>query len=552
MWRESHYRTLLSDIETVSDDPTSAIFLGVIVSYSRGSGPGRPPTWMIVDGQQRVTTLYLSIMAAVYVAASNGDFDWAADIMGRYLLVRPMSGLTHNTKLVPSFNDRQQFSVIWDKVTKVKNFSSHRMYSFNPPMPPAPGGEKDGAMVKQFNLIARDLGRVYKDSGLSGLSDRVDIIAMKLSVVSISLREPTVAPKIFERLNFGAEPITVADLVRNEIFARSGDDLSTAQSLFSSRWEPFISRFNDKNYDFNKFLFPYALVRNPNIKRNDLFTTIRHYWDNLSGPSGIIDDLEAYQKPYLSLSDGVPLEHASSETMLRIKRLVALNRPSSVYPFLMPLLIKYTEGVLSEDTTNVALDVVESFLFRRALAGIEPTGLHAVFKGLWRDLVEDGAPATDLNAKITHDAIRKNITSRATVAWPNDADFRASIKSAPLYRRKVAAFAIREYELSLDDECPSDLHQVEHIAPQKMTDDWAKMIPEDYDKIIHTWGNLVPISSEMNPSASAKPFSDKKTAYAKSKFSSVRKLSELPKWDAEAISNRSALIADWAVKRWSY
>ncbi|MDF7673963.1 hypothetical protein PT277_07935 [Acetobacteraceae bacterium ESL0709] len=125
-------------------------------------------------------------------------------------------------------------------------------------------------MTKQFELISKDLKRVFRDQGIDGLTERVDIIATKLSVVSISLREPTVAPKIFERLNYGAEPITVADLVRNEIFARSEDNLEEAQNLFSSRWEPFIGKFKDKNNDFNKFLFPYGLVKNPNVKRNDL------------------------------------------------------------------------------------------------------------------------------------------------------------------------------------------------------------------------------------------------------------------------------------------
>ncbi|MGY3076425.1 hypothetical protein ACVWZZ_002796 [Bradyrhizobium sp. LM6.10] len=102
MWKESHYKALLQDIDEIDDETNAAEFLGVIVSFGRGSGPGRPPTWMIVDGQQRVTTLYLCVMAAVEVAAATGELDWASDVMGRYLLVRPMSGLNVNTKLVPS------------------------------------------------------------------------------------------------------------------------------------------------------------------------------------------------------------------------------------------------------------------------------------------------------------------------------------------------------------------------------------------------------------------------------------------------------------------
>jgi hypothetical protein len=286
MWRESHYKALLQDVELVEEEASGASFLGVIVSFGRGAGPGRPPTWMIVDGQQRVTTLYLNVMAAVEVAASRGELDWAADVMGRYLLVRPMSGLTVNTKLVPSYNDRQQFCDIWSKIVAVKNFASHQIVASNLPKPPSPSGPNDGPMKAQYQRIKSDLNQLFKSVGLEGLGKRVDIVATRLSVVSISLRDPAVAPKIFERLNYGAEPITVADLVRNEVFARSGDDPSTALHLFSTRWEPFVARFKDKNTDLDRFLFPYGLITNPNAKKADLFWHSSEEMGGFREPSG--------------------------------------------------------------------------------------------------------------------------------------------------------------------------------------------------------------------------------------------------------------------------
>ena len=72
---------------SISDEVTNSVFLGVIVSYSRGSGPGRPVNWEVVDGQQRVTTLFLLIMAAVDVAARQNSVDYAVAITGTYLYV---------------------------------------------------------------------------------------------------------------------------------------------------------------------------------------------------------------------------------------------------------------------------------------------------------------------------------------------------------------------------------------------------------------------------------------------------------------------------------
>ena len=110
-------------------------------------------------------------------------------------------------------------------------------------------------MIQQYGRARSYLQRGFKEHGLDWLTNRIDQITHNLSMVSIALRDPTVAPKIFERLNYGAEPVTVADLVRNEVFAQSSDDAESAKSLFESRWEPFVARFEDKNADLDRFLF---------------------------------------------------------------------------------------------------------------------------------------------------------------------------------------------------------------------------------------------------------------------------------------------------------
>jgi hypothetical protein len=550
MWKESHYKALLQDISDIDEETNAAVFLGVIVTFGRPSGPGRPPVWMIVDGQQRVTTLYMCVMAAVELAARVGELDWASDILGRYLLVRPMSGLSVNTKLVPSFNDREQFASLWKRIIEIKNFSNHQIVASNPPKPPVPSGQVEGAMTAQYKRIRADLSKLMRDHGLIALDKRVEVLANRLSVVSISLVDPTVAPKIFERLNYGAEPVTVADLVRNEVFARSGDDPQTALHLFSSRWEPFVGRFADKNTDLDRFLFPYGLMYNPNVKKGDLFAGLRKQWEQLD-PKQIIDDLEQYQPAYLALTSGADYQPGHPNLKLRVDRIYRSGRPSSIYPFLLKVLRSFEVGRLSEGNACAILDAVESFLFRRAVAGIEPTGLHAVFKSLWPDLagdIKDG----NLDQIVTPKRTREIISSKPTISWPKNEEFRAAIETGDLYRRKIANYALREYELSHKGESPSDGHQIEHIAPQTATTNWKNAIPDDYEKLVHTWGNLLPLTPTMNPSAGQSEFAVKKKAYADSIFASAREVARAKVWDAKAIRARSKAISDWALKRWPY
>lgn len=551
MWRETHYKALLQDIALIDEETNGAVFLGVIVSFGRGSGPGRPPTWMIVDGQQRVTTLYLSVMAAVEVAARAGELDWASDIMGRYLLVRPMSGLSVNTKLIPSFNDRAQFATLWSRITAIKNFSTHQIVASNLPKPPVSSGDADGAMVNQYGRIRSDLSKLFRDHGLPGLEQRVEVVATRLSVVSISLRDPTVAPKIFERLNYGAEPVTVADLVRNEVFARSGDDPQTALHLFATRWEPFVGRFRDKNADLDRFLFPYSLMHNPNVKKADLFAALRKRWEKFDDPKQIIEDLEQYQPAYLALTSGADYQPEYAALKLRVSRIYRAGRPSSIYPFLLKMLRSFERGEIKEGNACLILDAIESFLIRRAVSGIEPTGLHAVFKGLWQELVGDAAEP-DLNELITAARVRQSISSKPTIAWPTNEEFAFAIENGELYRRKIVGYALREYELGLKGETPSDGHQVEHIAPQTPTEGWKRAIPEDYEKLVHTWGNLLPLTPAMNPAAGQGDFPSKKKAYANSIFASAREVAKNDGWNAAAIRERSKSIAEWSIIRWPF
>lgn len=551
MWKESHLKALLQDIGQIDEETSASVFLGVIVSFGRGSAPGRPPTWMVVDGQQRVTTLYLCVMAAVEVAASAGELDWASDILGRYLLVRPMSGLVTNTKLVPSFNDRAQFFDLWRRIIEVKNFSTHHIVASNLPKPPVASGPTSGAMTKQYARIRADLTRILRDSGISGLSQRVEIITTRLSVVSISLRDPTVAPKIFERLNYGAEPVTVADLVRNEVFARSGNDPENALHLFSSKWEPFVGRFADKNADLDRFLFPYGLIHNSNVRKADLFAALRKVWERFDNPSKIIDDLEQYQPAYLGLTSGATYQSNHPEVRVRVDRLYRSGRPSSIYPFVLRLLRSFELGMLSKNRTCEVLDAIESFLFRRAVSGIEPTGLHAVFKSLWQDMTDQSIPG-GLDDKVTAKRLRSIVAAKPTVVWPSDQQFEAAVQTTELYRRKIASYAIREYEISLLGETPADDHQIEHIAPQTITEEWKKAIPEDYEKLVHTWGNLLPLTPVMNPSAGQSSFSTKRLAYSDSIFASAREVAREAGWDSAAIRERSKRIARWAVQRWPH
>jgi hypothetical protein len=546
-WGQRHLTLLVEDIEKIQEEMTDSVFLGVLVTYSRGMTPGRPVSWEVVDGQQRVTTLYLFVMAIVEIAARNREENWAEDVAGTYLLVRPMAQNPVNTKLVPSHGDRSQFASLWQRLIDIPALKSGRLFAYNAPMPPAPTGVAEGEMSKQYERIRRLVMERFKSGGRESLETYLKLVVQHLSFVSISLRDPTVAPKIFERLNARAEPITVADLVRNEIFSRAGDDVTQAQYVFSTYWEPFVAHFTQKKIEFSKFLFPYGLIRNPNVRKADLFSVLRKAWESYPDPQQIIADLDRHRPTFLALECGDVDSQLPAEVSLWLRRLHGVGRPSSTYSFIMQLVERFRRHELTEDAVASVLQAIESFLFRRAIAGIEPTGLHAAFKGLYGDLeARFGAGSIDGNA------VKEVLSRKPTIDWPSDQDFARAIQGEEIYGKKICRYALMEWEASLKGESPGDEFHIEHIAPQTLTPEWQRLFESDDDRrLINTWGNLIPLSGTMNPSVGQKSFSDKKSSFLDSKFAGAREIARaVGEWTPEAIRRRNFELAEWALKRW--
>ena len=544
-WGANNLKELWDDVDDIIEEKSKSQFLGVFVLVSQTGKIGRPDVFDVVDGQQRLSTCYLIILGLAYVSARNGNGVWASEVITKFLLLRQFSDNPYNTKLVPPAADRQQFKVLWDKVRALPALSAPGTFGTNPPSPPAPAGLPTGNMTKQFDRIVRYLNDVYKDKKQNGIERILEILVSTLSFVQISLRDPTAAPKIFERLNARGGKITTGDLVRNEIFSRVANDPGMAQAIFSNEWQPFEAKFHDHQIDLERYLFPYGLVINSQITKAELFSTLRKRWDGLPNPQAIIADLARFFPEFVALEVGAVDAAWGKSLKAHMDRLHEMGAPSSVYPFVFNLFDAMRRGEGDEDRVCDALELVEGFLFRRAICGYEPTGLHAVFKGLWKDSSSEGFP--------TQKSISAAISARTTVPWPNDVEFATNIADGNLYDRNVRKFALLEYERSVKGESPADDFEIEHILPQTPNAHWESVFGDHYKEMVNTWANLIPITRSMNPSVGQQDFVSKTTAYKDSIFATTRDVGQSwSEWTPEAVRARSAALQKWALGRWPY
>jgi hypothetical protein len=203
------------------------------------------------------------------------------------------------------------------------------------------------------------------------------------------------------------------------------------------------------------------------------------------------------------------------------------------------------EKKVTSDDGAAVIQVVESFLVRRAVCGHEPTGLHAVFKRLWSDC--DGIP----NVLSVGAAIRKH----KTVTWPDNADVEKAVLSRPIYGSSVTRHLLIEWNRALGGDQPGIVPWVEHVLPESPDPEWFGVFSEDeHREMKDLLGNLIPLSQEMNQMLGNSPYSVKREKYREdSGFKATRRFAnDIVEWTPAAITKRSGELAAWVLERWPY
>ncbi len=549
VWTNKELTTLQDDIQVVLDGQESSQFLGAVVTYERPRDPnvtGRIKAVDVVDGQQRLITLTLYV-AAIAEVMSSLDAEMAWRIIDDHLLVA-RTGLSVNTRIIPSISDRKQFHQVCERL----NDSVHGVPESKKILAPQSGSESpaDGRLLKQYMRMLKEMRALSKladgeciEDAKSRLEGRLEVLIGSLQVVVLKLNDPSSANKIFQRLNYAGVQVDILGLVRNEVFSRLVDPRQT-ERIFQESWQPFELRLGEKGAGL---FFPYCLIHKSSTTKSEMFSTLRELWKDHNSPEEIVHHLDPFADSYLALVTG-DTSTFNDIAHVYIQRFYAMKCPAAAYPFLMQLLLAKQSDDIGDQDFEDLMNAVESFLIRRLICGFEPTGLHALFKSLWIDMRDNRSL----------DKFRQLVNVRGTIHWPTPEDVRKSIRERQLYKSKICNYLLVELDRLLPGDDPSEAPSVEHILPQTIEDGspWAEIFStEDHHRYRHTLANLVPLTQELNSSLSNQAYSDKASRFrSESMFKTPRLLAaEFPDiWDPDAIEARSEQIANQALQRWCH
>jgi predicted transport protein len=495
-WAEENCRQLWKDILLIAEAPGErGHFIGSVVYIQSGDSNAGFSRWLLIDGQQRMTTLTL-LMAALrdhiietgWTGTGDGP---VAKKIDAYFLRNPLEDGEREFKLQLRRHDNATLQAIIAGTS----------------LPDAPS-----ANLRENYELFRDL---LKEADPAQVYAGIN----RLMLVDVTLERGVDDPQlIFESLNSTGVNLSASDLIRNFILMSLTEKEQTR--LYRDYWGKIEDLFRGSDRVFANFIRDYLALRSKSAKleRSDLvYTAFRRAFGGIGQDP---DALEALLVDLLRRARQYATFAVGSGTDERARAFAQLRHLADVPAILIMRLLEVQEvhKTLPEPQLLEALRLIESYLLRRAVIGAQSRGYGLEFAKLaYR--IEDTQPLASLKAALAR--------MPAAYAFPENAEFERALLEGDLYHKRVCKQVLDGLE-NRDSKEQSDTsaYSIEHIMPQneKMPEPWRLMLGEGWKGVHQTWlhrlGNLT--LTGYNSTYSDKPLAEKQTIEHGFRQSSVR------------------------------
>ena len=450
-------------------------FLGTFV-YIRGEVDNSTLTEvLVIDGQQRLTTLYI-LLKALYDSAKDEKINSIYNKIEEYIYNRRCPE-EFKIKLKPIQTDNVQLQKLMENKFEDMSLTSN--------------------ITRNYNFFMELISKV-KNFELS------DILCgmKKLEMVEIILDksdgdEPQI---IFESINSTGLELNLADLIRNFLLM----DDKNQDYLFHEYW---IKMEEQIGYgEFEEFLIQYLNSKiSKNITMQNAYEKFKSYYnENFKNHEDILKDLKKYSKYYSSFIGKKSNYTSEIEYLLNSFRLL---KQTTSYPFLLKIFENHEEKHINDNELINILKFLRSYSIRRIICEVPSNSLRGFYKGLYDRI-------NNKNNKNYYQNLVKLVSELNTKdRIPSDDKFREDLITKNLYKKIACKYILAEIKNQTKEKIDSSDLTIEHILPQKENSlVWKEEIGEEYERIyetyLHTLGNLT--ISGYNSELGTRKFLEKK------------------------------------------
>ena len=537
-WQKSQYEQLWFDILRASKfKEKQNHFIGSIVYIDMGTPAGRPQQLLLIDGQQRLTTISILLCAIKdYVQKFNLETKLInlAKIKNQFL---------YNSDEI----DEDKYKLllnVQDKETYIK-LIDNTIFTVNKPAT---------NIIKCYEFFYEHIEDFIKQHGQI---DEIYAGIFKLSLVSISLDKDSDNPQmIFESMNSTGKDLSQTDLLRNYLLMDLTPEKQTR--LYKTYWKPMEELFGEDIYknDVNKFDYfirDFLTLKSDTgyiCKINNVYENFkRYYLDNNCEKFAVLKDLFTYAKYYACID---LLQEKDDELKLYWQEFKKLDS-HVVYPFLLKLYDDYSRQILIKEDFKKILQVVISYLWRRAICEIPTNSLSKTFATLYQAVDKEDYVNSIIKAFVFKSSYKR---------FPSDYEVREKLQTKDIYHFRLRKYLLEALENYYHKE-PIDLntanYTIEHIMPQNIEHNllWQQMLGEDWQEVhslyLHTLGNLT--ITGYNAEMSNKSFGEKVNGESGFKHSHLKlneSIAQCDVWNKKAIQRRTNILTDIILKIWKY
>ncbi len=526
-WTEENCTQLWKDILQVgSDRDRGEHFVGSVVYIATADNAAGFTRWLLIDGQQRVTTLTLLLTALRDHIRETG---WTGSEEGptwkkidAYFLRNTEEDGPRELKLHLRRHDDATLSAL---VTGTD-------------LPDAPSAN----VLENYELFRELLQDVDPEVVYDGIN--------RLVLVDVTLERGKDDPQlIFESLNSTGVDLSTSDLIRNFILMSLDERDQTR--LHTQYWGRIDDLFRDNDRVFASFIRDYLALRMKPAKLPRADRVYPAFREEFSQVGRDLEALEALLKDLFRRARQYAAFTIGSGNDERARAFASLRYLGDVPAILIMRLLeaKETHKTLSETELLEAIRLIESYMLRRTVIGAQSKGYNLEFaKVAYR--IDDENPLASLRAALAR--------MPATYAFPEDAEFSRALTEGDIYHKRICLHVLEGLE-NRDRKEQSDTsgYSIEHVMPQneKMPEPWRAMLGEDWKGVRQTWlhrlGNLT--LTGYNSTYSDRSLLEKQTIENGFRQSPVRlneDLRDITVWTPKEMQARGERLAKQALQIW--
>ena len=523
-WGTKECKELYDDIMNAIKD-NKKHFLGTFVQYKLDPENNIKDidTYIIIDGQQRYTTVYL-FLKAIYDLINDSH---TKDELNHYLFNEcSITGYKYelNEKL------KLKLKAVKSDDKQLKLLMKDNLELIN----------KDSNIYKNYayfkDLIKKQINNNFKiQQYIYGLK------LLEVNCIELNINKGDDPQIIFDRINSTGKPLDLKDKVRNYLLMNEND----MDKLFETYWEPMETLLKVENV--NGFISSYFLykITDPITKKLDYYA-FKKYAINKNNED-ILKELLHLSKYYHAF---INYDKSYGKEINEILNYFRLLKQGTIYVLFYDLFKDYDNEIITHETLIKTLNFFLNYSIRRLITGVKSGSLRGFYKSLYKRVFNNEALKTNDNY---YNAIINFMCKQYTSdRVPSDEQFLEKLKEIPIYRqRNLARILLCICENGFNEKeliHISDDITIEHIMPQNKKNKWWKEHIGDsfdytYALYIDTIGNLT--LSGQNSELSDKPFNEKTIMLRKnSKFKILNEdIINQSVWREEQIINRAINIS---------